>query len=442
MPWIEGIGDEVTITVSIFLGLFVLLAAWISTGIRDIPFISVIIVQLTRRPRGQAADATPTNGSNVTTVQSDDQTSLENTEGSFDPLIRINDGDHDPLIPDFSEDSDDDDVDEAFNDSESSVENVGASSPQEGCTESTESEVRTINSDQSHECVSTDSHSDVTTVDNDKSSNQVSGNNVDEPTGASVEDLNPTELRQRRLQFFSGNSNTCSSKTPLEVIQNSQSASENVSTCGDNDKAVVDSEIKTDSNNTIESSTSDNVHSRESSGNTTEEIIDNTESPSATVTDESNNSGEIRVRIKFLNDTQRLVTTPPNETIGNFRRRHFEEELSQSKLVRFIFNGQDLRNDSSTLQSYNISDNSVLHCLVTQQPEQRHSPNVDDNGFDIGVFMFPLFGLLLGIVWYMRIMYRQFFNVTSTLTLGGITFLFFAALMSSLRGNRAHEHID
>lgn len=123
-------------------------------------------------------------------------------------------------------------------------------------------------------------------------------------------------------------------------------------------------------------------------------------------------------------------------------RRHFEEELSQSKLVRFIFNGQDLRNDASTLQSLNIGDNSVLHCLVTQQPETRDTRNMEDGSFDVGVFMFPLFGLLLGIVWYMRVMYRQFFNVTSTLTLGGITFLFVAALMSSFRGHRPHEHVD
>jgi hypothetical protein len=124
-------------------------------------------------------------------------------------------------------------------------------------------------------------------------------------------------------------------------------------------------------------------------------------------------------------------------------RRHFSTELSESKLVRFIFNGQDLRNDSSTLQSYNISDNSVVHCLITQpRPEQNDPNHGDDEGLDIGMFMFPLFGLLLGIVWYMRFMYRQLFNVTSTLTLGGITFLYLAAFMSSLRGPRNHEHID
>ena len=125
-------------------------------------------------------------------------------------------------------------------------------------------------------------------------------------------------------------------------------------------------------------------------------------------------------------------------------RKHFPDELSESKLVRFIFNGQDLRNDNSTLQACNIIDNSVVHCLITQPREQpTHSRNQEDDGlFDVGIFMFPLFGLLLGIVWYLRFMYRQFFNVTSTLTLGGITFLYLAAFMSSLRGRRPHQHLE
>jgi hypothetical protein len=32
MPWIEGIGDEVTIGVSVLFGLCILFVAWLSTG--------------------------------------------------------------------------------------------------------------------------------------------------------------------------------------------------------------------------------------------------------------------------------------------------------------------------------------------------------------------------------------------------------------------------
>ena len=132
------------------------------------------------------------------------------------------------------------------------------------------------------------------------------------------------------------------------------------------------------------------------------------------------------------------------EMFNFFFRKHFTSELSESKLVRFIFNGQDLRNDNSTLQACNIMDNSVVHCLITQPQQQpAQAANQQEDGFfDIGHLMVPLFGVLLGIVWYFRFMYRQFFNVTSTLTLGGITFLYIAALMSSLRGNRPHQHLE
>lgn len=125
-----------------------------------------------------------------------------------------------------------------------------------------------------------------------------------------------------------------------------------------------------------------------------------------------------------------------------FYRKHFSSELEQSKLVRFIFNGRDLQNDSSTLESYNICDNSVLHCLITQRQQNETRQMDNDNGFDIGMFMFPLFGLLLACIWYLRFTYRQLFNTTSTLTLGGITFLFVAAFISTLQRPANHEHID
>jgi len=80
--------------------------------------------------------------------------------------------------------------------------------------------------------------------------------------------------------------------------------------------------------------------------------------------------------------------------------------------------------------------------LITQQQNTNQQNREDENGFDIGVFMFPLFGLLLGCVWYLRFTYRQFFNVTSTLTLGGISFLYLAAYISSFRRPVNLEHVD
>ena len=43
MPWIEGIGDEVTIGVSILLGLCILFFAWLSTGKSSTRMFSTLI---------------------------------------------------------------------------------------------------------------------------------------------------------------------------------------------------------------------------------------------------------------------------------------------------------------------------------------------------------------------------------------------------------------
>ena len=121
-------------------------------------------------------------------------------------------------------------------------------------------------------------------------------------------------------------------------------------------------------------------------------------------------------------------------------RRHFAAELAENFIVRFIFNGQELRHDA-TLQSYNVQDNSVIHCLLSNQ--NNHSPRRDDQeqaDLDIGRWMFPLFGLLLGLVWYYRIVYRNYFNAPTTLSLIGITFLYFTTLLATLRQDEDQVH--
>ena len=56
-----------------------------------------------------------------------------------------------------------------------------------------------------------------------------------------------------------------------------------------------------------------------------------------------------------------------------FGRKHFAGELAENMLVRFIFNGRELRHDASTLQSCNITDGSVIHCLLTRAAQQEEN---------------------------------------------------------------------
>lgn len=128
-------------------------------------------------------------------------------------------------------------------------------------------------------------------------------------------------------------------------------------------------------------------------------------------------------------------------------RLHFSSELEDNKIVRFIFNGQDLRNDLSTLRAYNIADNSIIHCLITQnrqnEPDTNARRGTEDDESQMGEFIYPVFGLILGLVWYLRFTYKQYFNAMSTVSLAGVSFIYVLALFSSIRHRRQpHQHLD
>ena len=113
-------------------------------------------------------------------------------------------------------------------------------------------------------------------------------------------------------------------------------------------------------------------------------------------------------------------------------RVNFAEELSDNKLIRLIYNGQELRNPR-TLGSYNIEDNTVIHTLVsepnvTTPPPSRSATDVAT--FNAGNLMVPLFVIILSLIWYLRIEYGQFFTLTSTISLICISIVFALGLMA------------
>lgn len=153
--------------------------------------------------------------------------------------------------------------------------------------------------------------------------------------------------------------------------------------------------------------------------------------PSDTV--ESNGEGNIRIRLVFLNDTQRLVEAKLDDRLGQFKQKHFREELANHRVVRLIYNGQLLQGDQETLQYYGLSDNCVVHCHISStttipSPTPSYSNNSGD--LDLGRLMLPLFGLILGLIWCCRMQYRQYFNTASTFALVGITGLFVVSVFS------------
>ncbi|XP_049842503.1 transmembrane and ubiquitin-like domain-containing protein 1 isoform X2 [Schistocerca gregaria] len=183
---------------------------------------------------------------------------------------------------------------------------------------------------------------------------------------------------------------------------------------------------------------------------TSDVVVEASAPPAEEASSAADDAGDcIRIRLKYLNDDQKLVDGKLNERLGDFKRRHFASELSADKLVRLIFNGQVLGSDSETLRQLGLFDNCVVHCLV-------HTPRPGSTGmgsssqlqsslrgsltlggsdagvggavgteggreWDLGNVLFASLSLALGVAWYCRLQYAQLFSVTTTVALVGLT---------------------
>ncbi|XP_003230808.1 transmembrane and ubiquitin-like domain-containing protein 1 [Anolis carolinensis] len=154
---------------------------------------------------------------------------------------------------------------------------------------------------------------------------------------------------------------------------------------------------------------------------------------------EPRGGGAFVLRLKFLNDTERLARVRPEDTVGALKRAQFP---GQEQLVRLIFQGQLLGDDTQTLGALQLSDRSVLHCYISSQ---RHRAEQQPQGggprshlghspaLQVGSLMMPLFVLMLGALWYFQLQYRHLFTATATACLAGLTLLFSAMAFAVYR---------
>ncbi|NP_001089771.1 transmembrane and ubiquitin-like domain-containing protein 1 [Xenopus laevis] len=140
-------------------------------------------------------------------------------------------------------------------------------------------------------------------------------------------------------------------------------------------------------------------------------------------------AGTIHLRLKFLNDTERLVTVRLSDTIMYIKRTYFP---GQELRVRLIFQGQLLRDDSQTVSSLQLRDGSVLHCHISQHAsvpgvgaDQANVP------LNVGNLLVPLLFLIVMLLWYCQFQYPSLFTGTATACLGGFTLLISAIAFSS-----------
>lgn len=167
-----------------------------------------------------------------------------------------------------------------------------------------------------------------------------------------------------------------------------------------------------------------------------EAIVDAEANISERPQDEPHN---IRIRLKYLNDDLKMVDGNLEEQLGDFKRRHFSLELSGRKLVRLIFNGQVLGQDTWTLGHYGLFDNCVVHCLVHNPRTPPPSPNLNTregssrrpqlSAWAVGNVLLAGLSILLGLAWYGRYHYAHLYTATTTVALVGLTGLFTVSLI-------------
>ncbi|NXS68550.1 TMUB2 protein, partial [Pandion haliaetus] len=134
-------------------------------------------------------------------------------------------------------------------------------------------------------------------------------------------------------------------------------------------------------------------------------------------------SGLIKIRLKFLNDTEEVAVVRPEDTVGGLKSKYFPGQESQMK---FIYRGQLLQDQGRTLRSLHITDNCVIHChrsqsatAATTLPDpSTATPDAGSLPLGAGNLMVPT------VVWYFRINYRQLFTAPATISLIGLTVLF------------------
>lgn len=106
--------------------------------------------------------------------------------------------------------------------------------------------------------------------------------------------------------------------------------------------------------------------------------------------------------------------------------------------MKFIYRGQLLQDQGRTLGSLNILDNCVIHCHLSQAtasalPDTTVAPEAGSIAWSMGNRMIPVFVVMLAVIWYFRINYRQLFTAPATVSLVGVT-VFFSFLVFGMYG--------
>jgi len=172
-----------------------------------------------------------------------------------------------------------------------------------------------------------------------------------------------------------------------------------------------------------ESRTNNTISSEESSNNISYEQQRPNEPPSSHGT-------TITLRIKLGEQTKSCEVDMENTTVAQLKQNVFGEDIRQGKQVRLIFRGR-LLDDAHALAIYELTEESTIHAVITQQQQNQNNAGRQGNGstFEINLsiegpwLLYFLLGVMLGVLWYLYIINEQLFDFFSLAALMAFTAL-------------------
>ncbi|KAF7636904.1 Ubiquitin-like domain-containing protein, partial [Meloidogyne graminicola] len=136
----------------------------------------------------------------------------------------------------------------------------------------------------------------------------------------------------------------------------------------DMDSSTLLSTTTSNSNNNSQNSTDQEQGEQQSSSSTQNEVNNSVQNEEINSDTTNTSSDSICVKIKFLDDSLKIVYVNKNSTVGEFKRSNFSEDLKAGKVIRLIYQGRLLRDDKATISSFGLTDQCVLHCHIGTRP--------------------------------------------------------------------------
>ena len=305
MSLIEGIGDEVTILVTVIVAVSTVVAAWFSTSVTE------------QQPYWQDEPAGP--GSSVDPEPLSQQSATNSEDGLVGEVIaeafeRLDSGSFSEGLPGSSEtvnstipssETDLGSEDQAAIVEErvitSSSDNTESVLKNEACGYEEGPKQNTASQNSSFECIDATNNVHVSESSNLKTSADCPC--LDTTDGVSIYEKPPSDIVEERVEDVQIHSEEQSVRR--RHIPSTASARSDSQTAHDQtDQSQSPSQTETDRDNQSEKISHDNVRRENQPQLTRDQAA----------------SGVITIRLRFIDETERVVSTNKADTLGNFRR--------------------------------------------------------------------------------------------------------------------------